>query len=68
VDVGAKVLLPAHGGKFALSRHPWQEPYRELKRVSQGKGYELLTPEIGELAYIGGEQPKQFDAWWERMK
>lgn len=50
------------------NRHPWQEPYRELKRVSQGKGYELLTPEIGELAYIGGEQPKQFDAWWERMK
>lgn len=68
VDVGAKMLLPAHGGKFALSRHPWQEPYRELSRISKGKGYELFTPEIGELAYIGGEQPRQFDAWWERMK
>ena len=68
VDVGVKMLLPAHGGKFALSRHPWQEPYREMALISKGKGYELLTPEIGELAYIGGEQPKQFDAWWERMK
>lgn len=68
VDVGAKLLLPAHGGKFALSRHAWQEPYRELTRASQNRGYALLTPEIGELAYIGSEQPKLFDAWWERMK
>ena len=67
-DVGAKRLLPAHGGKFALSRHPWQEPYRELSKAVEGLDYELLTPELGELAYIGGEQPRQFDAWWERME
>ena len=67
-DVRAKALLPAHGGKFALARHPWQEPFRELARASKGKGYELLTPEIGEIAYIGREQPRQFDAWWERME
>ena len=68
MDVGANMLLPAHGGKFALARHPWQEPYRELARVSQGRDYQLLTPEIGELTYIGREQPRQFDAWWERME
>ena len=67
-DVGAKLLLPAHSGKFALARHPWQEPYRELLRASRDKGYKLLTPEIGEAAYLDGEQPRQFDAWWERMK
>jgi len=68
MDVGAKLLLPAHGGKFALARHPWQEPYRELARASHGMDYQLLTPQIGELAYIGGKQPREFDAWWERME
>ena len=68
VDVGARQLLPAHGGKFALSRHPWQEPYRELSKASQGKGYQLLTPEIGELAYIDGQKNDSFTPWWENME
>ena len=67
-DVGAKMLLPAHGGKFALSRHPWQEPYRELTRFSEGRGYKLLTPEIGEAAYLNEAASKNFEAWWEKMK
>lgn len=65
---GAKMLLPAHSGKFALSRHPWQEPYQRLSQASQGKGYKLMTPEIGEAAYIAGTQAVGFDNWWERMQ
>jgi L-ascorbate metabolism protein UlaG (beta-lactamase superfamily) len=68
MDVGARMLLPAHGGKFALARHPWQEPYQRLLQASQGKGYKLLTPEIGEAAYLDGEQPRPFDDWRERMR
>ncbi len=67
VDVGAKLLLPAHGGKFALSRHPWQEPYRRLTEASQDKDYKLLTPAIGELVHIDSKQRRPFDAWWEKM-
>ena len=67
-DVGAKMLLPAHGGKFTLSRHPWQEPYRELTRFSQGRGYKLLTPEIGEAAYLDRGNTQNFASWWENMK
>ena len=67
-DVGAKMLLPAHGGKFALSRHPWQEPYRELTRFSEGRAYKLLTPEIGEAAYLDDSTSKDFEPWWEKMK
>jgi hypothetical protein len=66
--VGAKQLLPAHGGKFALSRHPWQEPYRELTKASRGKGYQLVTPEIGELAYIDSRKNTLFTPWWENME
>lgn len=67
LDVGAKTLIPAHGGKFALSRHIWQEPYRELVKAAQGLDYQLLTPKIGETAYIGESRPEEFDAWWEKM-
>ena len=67
-DVGARLLLPAHGGKFALARHPWQEPYQELTRYSQGKKYKLLTPEIGETVYIDDSQAHNFSPWWEQMK
>lgn len=67
LDVGAKMLLPAHGGKFALARHPWQEPYRELTRLSQDREYKLLTPEIGEVAYIDIGYSQNFAAWWEQM-
>ncbi|SHL02085.1 L-ascorbate metabolism protein UlaG, beta-lactamase superfamily [Selenomonas ruminantium] len=68
VDVGARILLPAHGGKFALSRHPWQEPYRELTRFSQGREYKMLTPEIGEVAYLDSGSTQNFGPWWEDMK
>ncbi len=68
VDVGAKVLLPAHGGKFALARHPWQEPYQKLTEASQGKDYQLLTPEIGEAVNIEDISSEKYDKWWEKME
>ena len=67
VDVRAKALLPAHGGKFALARHPWQEPYQKLTEASQGKDYQLLTPEIGEAVSIDEISLQEFGKWWEKM-
>lgn len=65
VDVGAKQVIPAHGGKFALARHLWQEPYRRLAAASRGKSYDLVTPEIGETVRIG--EPRESLSWWEDM-
>ena len=67
-DVGAKLLIPAHGGKFALSRHPWQEPYRLLLEASRNANYRLITPEIGEAVFLDEQPAKNYDAWWERME
>lgn len=67
VDVKAKVVLPAHNGKFALSRHAWDEPYRRIAANSQGKDYKLVTPKIGELAHIS-DVKEQFSHWWEEVK
>lgn len=65
-DVRARAVVSVHNGKFALSRHRWDEPYRRLKRASAGKSYSLLTPEIGEAAYIDGTA-QAFSPWWETM-
>ncbi|WP_185753715.1 hypothetical protein [Selenomonas sp. AB3002] len=65
--MGHSTFFMQLGGRRILI-HPWQEPYQRLMQASQGKGYKLLTPEIGEAAYLDGEQPRLFDNWWERMR
>ena len=54
---------PAHGGKFALALHTWQEPYRELLKESAGRPYRMVTPRIGEA--VDMENPADFPHWWE---
>ena len=66
-DLQAKAVLPAHGGKFALARHAWDEPYIRLTEESKTKPYTLITPRIGEAAEIGSTG-QQFNRWWEEMK
>jgi len=66
VDVQAKTVIPMHNGKFALSNHPWDEPYIRLTAESVGKPYRLLTPKIGEAVYIGSTN-QSFTKWWEQM-
>ena len=64
-DVKARYVIPSHSGKFALSRHPWQEPYRELTKASTDMPYKLLTPKIGEAVYIDQLGTQSFSPWWE---
>lgn len=62
-DVGARILLPAHGGKFALALHTWQAPYEGLLKESARRPYRMVTPLIGEVVDI--EHPADFPHWWE---
>lgn len=64
VDLGARQVITSHNGKFALAMHPWQEPFIEMTKHSQGKNYERLTPMIGEKVLIG-QSGQQFEHWWE---
>ncbi len=63
-DMGAAALLPAHVGKFALSRHAWDEPFRRVCRAAEEQGLPLLTPRIGESVFPGSSLPV-FSRWWE---
>lgn len=62
-NVGAKFVIPTHNSKFALARHPWQEPMARLQAASQDKSYQLLTPEIGALVLL--DQKQSFSPWWQ---
>lgn len=67
VEIGAKALLPAHSGKFAISNHAWKDPFIRLAKASYDKPYKLLTPVIGEPVYL--EDEKQiFSHWWEKCE
>lgn len=63
-DLGAKVLLPVHWGKFALAFHPWTEPIRQLTAAwNPADSIVLTTPRIGEPVTLG--QPLPRDPWWQ---
>jgi L-ascorbate metabolism protein UlaG (beta-lactamase superfamily) len=64
-DLGAKLLLPVHWGKFSLSLHPWDEPVRRALAAARKTGLAVTTPLIGEPVIIGGKVPQR--EWWEEV-
>lgn len=64
-DIGAKRVIAGHSGKFRLSSHAWNDPYLQMQKFSSDKKYELLTPRIGEICEIYGENKTQ--KWWENL-
>lgn len=63
IDLQAKMLLPVHCGKFALSPHHWQDPFERIYTASQNKSYKLLTPLLGETVFLD-QNNQQFNKWW----
>jgi len=62
-ELGAKLLLPVHWGKFSLAFHPWDEPVRRVVAAAAAAGIPVTTPLIGEMVVIGQTEPRQ--KWWE---
>ena len=46
-DLSPRIVIPVHNGKFALSRHPWDEPLAKIKQLadttSDKDGYISMT-------------------------
>ena len=61
VDIQAKLAIPIHWGKFALSLHPWQEPVQRFVKASKNKDYHLGFPQIG-ATYSIDKIPDKL--WW----
>lgn len=65
-DMRVKNLLPIHNSKFKLSKHIWDEPLKELNKLTENTGINLLTPMIGEKIYL--HEKNFFSKWWENIQ
>ena len=63
-DLNTRVLMPTHVGKFSLSPHDWDDPFRRITAASRGRAYALWTPQIGRSVFLDGRQ-QSFTTWWE---
>lgn len=62
-EVGSPRAIPLHSGRFALSSHPWDEPWLRLDQASRSYDYELLTPRMDEIVFLDGRE-QHFSRWW----
>ena len=63
-DLGAKQFLPCHIGRFALAKHAWDEPFKQLAAAGKEHSFRLLTPRIGEAVYPYQQPAQTFSSWW----
>lgn len=52
-DLGAKNVLPVHNSKFALARHPWDEPINKIRETAAADtSFHLIGAIIGQPIVI----------------
>lgn len=66
-ELGARALLPAHVGRFSISRHAWNEPLDRIEAASTGRDYRLITPTIGERVALP-LSARTYTAWWRALR
>jgi L-ascorbate metabolism protein UlaG (beta-lactamase superfamily) len=66
-DLNPKRSFTVHNGKYALGRHPWKEPLEFISKLNEQKGFNIITPMIGELVYLN-DFSQEFTKWWENIK
>lgn len=59
----AKLLLPAHVGRFAMGVHPWDDPFKRIAAAGANRDFRLLMPRIGEPVWLDGST-QHFSEWW----
>ncbi|MDR3366328.1 MAG: MBL fold metallo-hydrolase [Prevotellaceae bacterium] len=64
-DLKAKVVMPVHNSKFALSSHPWDEPMSRAVEAWNSGDFGLATPMIGERVSLRDSAPAH-GRWWRK--
>jgi L-ascorbate metabolism protein UlaG (beta-lactamase superfamily) len=65
-DLKAEAALPSHVGRFNIAFHTWDEPFNRFTAAAEGKGYRVVTPMIGQVVNLSGEE-QTFTRWWETV-
>lgn len=51
-DLNAKRLITVHHSKYALARHPWDEPLKNEIEAASQNSLDLIVPEIGQVVEL----------------
>lgn len=51
-DLGASQIMTVHHSKYALARHPWDEPLKTEEHIAQEYSLKLIVPYIGEIVRL----------------
>ncbi|WP_459879460.1 MBL fold metallo-hydrolase [Campylobacter concisus] len=63
-DLGARLGVPVHWGKFDLSYHAWNEPIRRFINAAEKLELNFATPMIGEAFSVQNPPRKK---WWDEI-
>lgn len=62
-ELKAKRLLTVHHAKYALARHPWDEPLENALKASYADSLEMIVPRIGKPLALRDTLPPVI-VWW----
>lgn len=65
LDLGARLTVPIHWGRFDMAYHPWKEPIERFTQAAALRELTIATPKIGEIFSI--HHPPT-TAWWETIE
>lgn len=51
-DLNPHNVMAGHNSKYALAKHPWDEPMNKIAAVAAKDSIPLLSPIIGEVVYL----------------
>lgn len=55
-ELGAKQIMTVHHSKYALARHPWDEPLKNERRAAKEDSLDLIVSKIGEVVKLNQKQ------------
>lgn len=56
-DLNARRVITVHHSKYALSRHPWNEPLETASRLKEETEADISMPAIGEILPLDVDRP-----------
>ncbi len=66
IDLKAKILMPVHWAKFALSLHAWDEPIQRVTKDAHQLNVPIIHPMIGEVVDLNNIKPTS--EWWKGIE
>lgn len=66
-ELRPRKLFTGHNGKYALAKHPWDEPLDKIAEAARTHGFNLVMPVIGEVVRLD-EVCGPVNRWWDGIR